>query len=461
MKFADWDSSCELRRILCQIIWGESMSGTGGVEYRVKKGDSLWSIAHRCYGRGQVWPAIFAFNQQSSVRSRVTTRLRHPDELQVGQTIYLPTRLYVQHLKRQPGQRHTPGRIGPTRPAGTQGQAGHPPARGSRAPWQAPAARGQDPAPTTSPTPGHNGDSGQTLVNTFGVKIDTSQHRKFKAGFDAGIFSVEVEFKGTLVLRHDATVPVATFSKDNFEYSYKNEMLNAAGALTAVTKLQVDWKKRSGSAELMFTSNLIAGSKAPISLGMVVDEKGPALRGKVDYKGVHGKVHEILYFVHDDETLTIQVTVRLRPDSRKPPEPPPGMQVLVPAGVAAPAPAPTPARGQVPVPVPGPDVLPVPAAPAPTGPDVLPVPPPPHPNQDLQPTVSPTPHQANTILMHAGNWAHGHPVAAIAVGVAVVGLVIVALPEEAVGGAAAAAGMAGRWLLLRLAPAALASAAGV
>ena len=456
---------------------GGRMASIDGVKYTVRSGDSLWSIAHSHYGHGAAWPAIFAYNQQGTVRAQLRTRLRHPDELAVGQTIYLPRRMYVRHLKRQPGQRHTPGRIRPTQPAraaglpGAAAPVGHPPPPSGLRPPASPGAPGrpgarqQDPAPTTSPTP-HNGDSGQTPVNPFGVKIDTSQHRRFKTSFVVGPFIVEVEFKGTVVVRHDTTMPVATFSKDTFEYTYKNEMLNAAGALTAVTKLQVDWKKKSGSAELMFTTNLIAGKTLPISLGPLIDEKGPALRGKVDFKGVHGKVHDILYFVQDDETLTIQVTVRLKPGKPKEPptEPPPGVHVLVPAGIPAPAPAPAPVPGYPPLvpPLAGPDVLPVPAPPAFPGPDVLPVPPPPHPNQDLQPTTSPTPTraQSESVLMQAGKLIHDHPVAAAVVGVAVVGLVIVALPEEAVAGAVSGTMAVGRWLVLRMLPAAAMSAAG-
>ncbi len=405
------------------------MSVPEGSRYQVKSGDSLWSIAHAHYGYGHAWPSIFAFNQLGTVKPHVHPRLLHPDELKIGQTIFLPRRLYVQHMRRSPGQRHIPRNVGRTRPAA--GVAG---ATSAAAPAGS-SSSGPGARIASSPLPGHNANGGEALVNKFGVKIDTSQHRKFRTEAQIGDWIVEVEFKGTMILRHDASVPVATFSRDNFEYTYKNEMLNAAGALTAVTKLGVDWQKKTGTAELMFTSNLITGNKAPLSLGVVMDDKGPALRAKVDYKGVHGKVHDILYFVQDDETLTVQVTVRWNPHLR--PEPPPGVHVLIPATIPLTAPLAAPGPSPVPPMVPAPPVgAPIPQpAPAPRPPNIASSP-------------MPTPHESESILLHAGKWAKDHPIAATAVGVAVVGLVIVALPEEAVAGAVAGAARIGQWLVL-------------
>jgi hypothetical protein len=410
------------------------MAAANGAVYKVKSGDSLWKIARHHYGHGQVWPSIFAFNQLDSVKPHVRPRLLHPDKLTVGQTIYLPRRLYVQRMKRAPGQHYVPGRIGQTRPARALGATGQAmPGQNSGAP---PAPPHGDPI-ASSPAPGHNQDNGQTLVNKYGVKIDTSQHRtKFKSVIIIGSFEIETEFKGTMILRHDATVPVATFSKDNFEYTYKNEMLNAAGALTAVTKLGVDWQKKTGTAELMFTSNLIAGKQTPISLGLYLDERGPALRGKAEFKGVHGVVHRVLYFVQDDETLTIQVTVRWL----GPTEPPPGVHVLIPVGVPITAPIAVPGPSPVPTPAPHP---PIPGL----NPAPQPAPAPPFP-PIITSSPAPTQQESDNILMHAGKWAQSHPVAAVAVGVAVVGLVIVALPEEAVAAGIGGAVKAGQWLLL-------------
>ena len=54
-------------------------SSTSGTRYRVKKGDSLWSIAQTRYGNGNKWKAIAAANPTIN-----------PDRIQAGQTIVLP-----------------------------------------------------------------------------------------------------------------------------------------------------------------------------------------------------------------------------------------------------------------------------------------------------------------------------------------------------------------------------------
>ena len=50
-----------------------------GTKYKVKKGDSLWSIAQARYGSGAKWKNIAAANPGMN-----------PDKIQAGQTINLP-----------------------------------------------------------------------------------------------------------------------------------------------------------------------------------------------------------------------------------------------------------------------------------------------------------------------------------------------------------------------------------
>ena len=51
----------------------------GGTKYKIKKGDSLWSIAQAKYGNGAKWKTIAAANPSVN-----------PDKIQAGQTIVLP-----------------------------------------------------------------------------------------------------------------------------------------------------------------------------------------------------------------------------------------------------------------------------------------------------------------------------------------------------------------------------------
>ena len=52
---------------------------TSGTKYKIKKGESLWSIAQSRYGNGNKWKAIAAANPQID-----------PNHVQAGQTIILP-----------------------------------------------------------------------------------------------------------------------------------------------------------------------------------------------------------------------------------------------------------------------------------------------------------------------------------------------------------------------------------
>jgi len=54
-------------------------ASAGGTRYKVKKGESLWSIAQTRYGNGNKWKAIAAANPRID-----------PNRIQAGQTITLP-----------------------------------------------------------------------------------------------------------------------------------------------------------------------------------------------------------------------------------------------------------------------------------------------------------------------------------------------------------------------------------
>jgi nucleoid-associated protein YgaU len=49
--------------------------------YRVRRGDSLWRIADRCYGDGRHYPVILASNART---------IRNPDLIYPRQRLYVP-----------------------------------------------------------------------------------------------------------------------------------------------------------------------------------------------------------------------------------------------------------------------------------------------------------------------------------------------------------------------------------
>lgn len=52
------------------------------MHYTVKKGDTLYSIADKYYGKGFLWRLVRQFNKD----------VKDPNNIQVGQRIYVPFR---------------------------------------------------------------------------------------------------------------------------------------------------------------------------------------------------------------------------------------------------------------------------------------------------------------------------------------------------------------------------------
>lgn len=52
------------------------------MHYTVKKGDTLYSIAKKYYGKGFMWRLILRYNKG----------IENPDRIPRGQTIYIPFR---------------------------------------------------------------------------------------------------------------------------------------------------------------------------------------------------------------------------------------------------------------------------------------------------------------------------------------------------------------------------------
>lgn len=52
--------------------------------YTVKKGDTLYSISEKYYGKGWLWRLIF--------HNRQNRYITNPNDIKIGQTIYIPFR---------------------------------------------------------------------------------------------------------------------------------------------------------------------------------------------------------------------------------------------------------------------------------------------------------------------------------------------------------------------------------
>jgi hypothetical protein len=65
------------------------------IRHAVKRGDSLWSLAHMYLGSGARWPVIYDFHNQEAAkpgRPALLLPIEHPNLIYVAQIIMIPSR---------------------------------------------------------------------------------------------------------------------------------------------------------------------------------------------------------------------------------------------------------------------------------------------------------------------------------------------------------------------------------
>jgi LysM repeat protein len=209
-----------------------SMSGTlpKFSRYRVKRGDSLWKISERAYGRGDLWEGISEANH-----------LRRGKPILAGQELIIPT-------ARRPMHRELHG-VPPCTPTTPQPLSTHTTAKAPPIPLQ--KVKGAEAATKTGP---------YQLARTVRYPPFKYELDGIVAEYHTPVVDYELSYTGEVTLQKEGQILEGlTFTKEGIEVEYKKEASGAFDALFTKSTM----KAGNGKAEvsLALGSTLKSGGR--------------------------------------------------------------------------------------------------------------------------------------------------------------------------------------------------------
>ena len=282
-----------------------------GHRYRVKKGDSLSSIAASELGNAGRWPRIFAYNNRRDVVAYTRHGLSDPDKLAIGQLLLIPppehVHGHVSHIadRRHPRQATRPKVAKQTKKAVEHAQAGLPKAPSTAAPTTRTASQ---PSSTPTPTPGA---PGPTTVNSFPIKYKLDVIPK--QTIEGPNYIATLKFEGAVTIWLDKQIPVVTLTNKGVEAAAKHETDGVFANLIQNEKISWEPGSNKASFEDMMTVNAHGSPPSLSSVGMAVESDNPipAMRFKFATPTLQGKLGRHLYVA---ENFTVTVDLRPKPN---------------------------------------------------------------------------------------------------------------------------------------------------
>jgi len=284
----------------------------------VKKGDSLSALALQFYGRASLWPEIFAFNAMR--RQGWPPVLTDPNQLRIGQKIFIPNRGSLPPMKRHPAQRTFPKVVPQTAPAVSQGSPS-----GATRPLAVVNGKPSSQATGAKPSGGDR-HIDVTNVNSYPFKYELDLMPPIKT--ENAEFEFEATYKGQLYIWVDKQISTANITHKGFEVIAKTEADTVLGKMVNSGKISVDWYSKKISYENLITMNAVGAPSSNIATGVVVDSSNPnpALRVKFTWPLAQGKlVPDILYIA-----TNLQIVLDIR-KKIQPPQSPGAQPVTAPA----------------------------------------------------------------------------------------------------------------------------------
>ncbi len=290
-----------------------------GTRYKIKSGDTLWSIAREHLGHGTQWPRIWRYNNRRDVIREMGHGIPDPDLIYAGRTILIPI---------LPGQRPAVG-SGPHQPTPSHMPV---PSTALR-----PPAPSTPPAPPRTPSPQPIRPAPQGELSRQLPHIMSPISFKYRLPdlamptIETPTATIEFRMTGDVVLMTDKLYP-ATYvtSAGQIESQVTQQANHAFGTLTSDNRFIFD----PATKQLTVRSMLVSQSKTPntpataVGIEMASNSPIPKLRAEIRFPKLEGKIGPFNYIA-----MSVSFVILITP------KPPPA------------APSPQPVRQPVPQPV--------------------------------------------------------------------------------------------------------------
>lgn len=234
-----------------------------GKRYKIKPGDTLWSISREHLGSGSQWHRIYAYNNSTEAIKNGAKRISNPDVIHTGKILYIPILKDSDKISNK-SEHNTP--------------------------------------------PASLSDLIKPMRVPFGGAQDIELVRPIE--IDYGTFLARINLEGRLAIRLGRAVPLAYVSDKTIEASAQREVNSTYNKLLSESSVSFN----PASKEIRFSNKMISEAKnisAPkTAIGVEVNSTSgrPVIKAEIIYPELQGKIGADEYV-----TLEFKITIEIEP----------------------------------------------------------------------------------------------------------------------------------------------------
>jgi len=238
-----------------------------GKRYKIKSGDTLWSISREHLGSGNQWPRIYAFNNSAEAIKAGAKRISNPDIIHSGKILYIPILKDSDKITSKAEPKAQPSSLA---------------------------------------------DLVKTMKIPFGVAQKIELVRPIE--LDYGTFVVRINLEGTLAIRLGRAVPLTYVSDKTIEASAQREINSTYNKLLSENSASYNpiTKEIRFSNKMISEAKNISAPKTAIGVELSSASRIPVIKAEIIYPELRGKIGADEYFALEFK-ITIEIEPKLAP----------------------------------------------------------------------------------------------------------------------------------------------------
>lgn len=308
-----------------------------GRQYKIKSGDTLWSIAREHLGHGAQWPRIWRYNNRRDVIRAMGHGIPDPDLIYAGRTILIPVLPDERHVTGN-GPHHPP-HAATTTPAGVKPAVPAVPTAPARPQHQ--AFQPPQPPHTPSPQPLRPAPPSPSLKDEL-PHVMSPISFKYRLPdlamptIETPTATIEFRLTGDVVLMTDRLYP-ATYvtSGGQLESQITQQANHAFGELIGDSRFIFDPATKQVTVRSMLVSQSNIPNTPATAVGIEFGSSSPIpkLRAEIRFPKLAGKIGPFNYVA-----MSVTYVILITPKPQLPPAAPSPQPVRQPVQVHEPEP---------------------------------------------------------------------------------------------------------------------------